>query len=200
MYFWNAREQRKLIFSVLTSEKEVLSDRLSHKNTAAPPHIYILHLQQQKESARDKQLSFDSSPLTPEGKKNHQFSERGGKRKKVILSSTGALSEHSQSFRYCETLRKLSELYREVLMNTFPSQWRKNIWCYPFLHEANHQWSGWSYWPSSILSALSKLWKEFCQNIWCAFTFGAAWLLPLETQQRVFLLDLSEVAALLCLK
>lgn len=51
----------ELSFTLLTTEKQFLallltSDLLSHKNAAAPPHICIVHLQQQKESVREKQL------------------------------------------------------------------------------------------------------------------------------------------------
>lgn len=45
-----------------------------------------------------------------------------------------------------------------------------------------------------------RLWKTLRQNIWPVLTFGASWLLSLEKQQLVFVLDVCRVAALLVLR
>lgn len=140
---------------------------------------------------------FDSFRLTPEEKKKLKFP--------VVLEAGSKRLSRTQPFRYYKTLRKPPytewtlwrsydehvkpprqnidpQMNRSATKGEVPNQWRKNIRCYPFLHETTDQQTGWNYWPSSILSALSKTLENVAsEHLACVYIWSVLALVIRET-------------------
>lgn len=169
---------------------------LPQKRSCASPHLHCTS------SATKGECTWKTASSLihfgwPQKKKNLKFP--------VVLEAGSKRLSRTQSFRYYETLRKppytewtLWRSYDEHVkpprqnidpqMNCsatkgeVPNQWRKNIRCYPFLHETTDQQTGWNYWPSSILSALSKTLENVAsEHLACVYIWSVSALVIRET-------------------
>lgn len=155
-------------------------------------YIFIVHLQQQKESVRGKTASFLIHFGWPQKKKKVVL-EAGSKR----LSST---CSHLDIAELWGSLPTLSELYREVMMNMLnPHDKTLTVKWTVLLQKASFPINGGKisgpthFYMRRLISEqvgiidlapfslhCQRLWKKLRQNIWSVFKFVASWLLSLE--------------------